>query len=244
MTRHALLLAALVAMICARADSQPCPTPIDTPAGHWNYMVLRQWFTQGCFAPYYLSESFPGLPEPIIACCPEPAMTYVQGFAVELYFPSALPCNQNNATYRAWLQFYQQQIRECWANYCECMAASDHSPLGVKQCAIDLRDCLLSVSQAMENGYGILHDQMAPFCDCAMAQGGPCSPADVCGVGGYPALPDGLITGDDYVAFLSAFASGDLLADLCGTGGAPPPDGVVDGNDYVFFVNAFAEGCP
>jgi hypothetical protein len=36
----------------------------------------------------------------------------------------------------------------------------------------------------------------------------PCSLADVTGIGGPPAMPDGLLTGDDFNAFIAAFVSG------------------------------------
>jgi len=72
--------------------------------------------------------------------------------------------------------------------------------------------------------------------------------ADVTGVGGPPAVPDGLLTGDDFVAFIGAFAAGEPLADITGVGGAVGgtpvgPDGVLTGDDFLAFVNAFAAGC-
>lgn len=74
---------------------------------------------------------------------------------------------------------------------------------------------------------------------------GGCSPADVCGIGGPPSLPDGAITGDDFVAFINAFGAGGDLADITGIGGPPAaPDGAVTGDDFVAFINAFADGCP
>ncbi|MCA3004612.1 MAG: hypothetical protein LW650_02450 [Planctomycetaceae bacterium] len=70
-----------------------------------------------------------------------------------------------------------------------------------------------------------------------------CSVADVVAVGGLPPA-DGILTGDDFVAFINAFASGDLLADIVEVGGLPPADGLITGDDFVAFVNAFAAGCP
>lgn len=72
---------------------------------------------------------------------------------------------------------------------------------------------------------------------------GQCIP-DIVGVGQVPA-PDELVTADDYIAFLNAFAAGDLLADVCGIGGPPSvPDGLLTGDDFVAFIAGFADGCP
>ncbi len=72
-----------------------------------------------------------------------------------------------------------------------------------------------------------------------------CSVADVTGIGGPPAGPDGLLTGDDFNSFISAFAAGDLLADITGIGGPPSsPDGLITGDDFNAFISAFAAGCP
>ena len=73
----------------------------------------------------------------------------------------------------------------------------------------------------------------------------PCNPADITGVGGPPSSPDGLLTGDDFVAFIAAFAAGAPLADITGIGGPPAPrDTLVTGDDFNAFVAAFAAGCP
>jgi len=70
-------------------------------------------------------------------------------------------------------------------------------------------------------------------------------PADLTGIGGPPSIPDGLLTGDDFNAFISAFAAGDLLADLTGIGGPPAiADGLITGDDFNAFIAAFAAGCP
>ena len=79
----------------------------------------------------------------------------------------------------------------------------------------------------------------------AGAGGGGCNVADITGIGGPPAIPDGLLTGDDFNAFVGAFASGDLLADITGIGGPPAtPDGLITGDDFNAFIAAFAAGCP
>ncbi|MCA3005207.1 MAG: cytochrome c family protein [Planctomycetaceae bacterium] len=72
-----------------------------------------------------------------------------------------------------------------------------------------------------------------------------CSVADVTGIGGAPSPPDGLLTGDDFNAFIGAFAANDLLADVTGIGGPPSePDGLLTGDDFNAFIAAFAAGCP
>ncbi len=70
-----------------------------------------------------------------------------------------------------------------------------------------------------------------------------CSPADVVAVGGNPP-PDGILTGDDFNAFIGAFAAGNLLADIVAIGGVQPPDGLLTGDDFNAFIAAFAAGCP
>ncbi|MCE2652766.1 MAG: S8 family serine peptidase [Planctomycetaceae bacterium] len=70
----------------------------------------------------------------------------------------------------------------------------------------------------------------------------PCV-ADVVSVGGQPPR-DGALTGDDFVAFINAFAGADTLADVASVGGGTPGDGTVTGDDFVAYINAFATGCP
>ncbi|MFO0376258.1 MAG: GC-type dockerin domain-anchored protein [bacterium] len=54
-----------------------------------------------------------------------------------------------------------------------------------------------------------------------------------------------MLTGDDFNSFISAFAAGDLLADITGIGGPPSsPDGLITGDDFNAFISAFAAGCP
>ena len=69
-------------------------------------------------------------------------------------------------------------------------------------------------------------------------------PADIVGIGGSPPR-DGLLTGDDFNAFIAAFSAGDLLADITGIGGPPAmPDGLLTGDDFNAFISVFASGCP
>ena len=71
-----------------------------------------------------------------------------------------------------------------------------------------------------------------------------CNLADITGIGGPPTQPDGLLTGDDFNAFIGGFAAGNLLADVVSIGGAAPPDGLLTGDDFIAFIAAFAAGCP
>jgi hypothetical protein len=67
----------------------------------------------------------------------------------------------------------------------------------------------------------------------------PCL-ADI--AGGPSGGADGIVDGNDFVAFINAFSADDLLADVAGgdpTGG----DGIVDGSDFIAFINAFGAGC-
>jgi len=73
----------------------------------------------------------------------------------------------------------------------------------------------------------------------------PCSLADIAGSGN---CGDGIVDGDDFIAFINSFSVGDptidARADVAGGGAAGlSPDGIIDGNDFVAFVNAFAAGC-
>ncbi|MCA3004161.1 MAG: hypothetical protein IOD15_02225 [Phycisphaerales bacterium] len=65
------------------------------------------------------------------------------------------------------------------------------------------------------------------------------SVADIVGIGG-DAGADGLLTGDDFNAFVGAFSARSLLADIVGIGGVSGGDGLVSGDDFVAFINAFA----
>ncbi len=70
---------------------------------------------------------------------------------------------------------------------------------------------------------------------------GGCNPADIVDGGGVPP-GDGTVDGSDFIAFINAFSSGDLLADVAGSEG-PGTDGIVDGSDFILFINSFAQGC-
>ncbi|MGH7132449.1 MAG: GC-type dockerin domain-anchored protein [Phycisphaerales bacterium] len=66
--------------------------------------------------------------------------------------------------------------------------------------------------------------------------------ADIAQLGGVLG-PDGLVTVDDIVAFLSAFFSGDIVtADMASLGGVVHPDGQLTVDDIVSFLSAFFAG--
>ncbi|MCE2653381.1 MAG: hypothetical protein LW650_07720 [Planctomycetaceae bacterium] len=71
----------------------------------------------------------------------------------------------------------------------------------------------------------------------------PFGRADLVSIGQIP-FPDGLVTGDDFIGFINAFASASPIADLVGIGGTSPPDGFVTGDDFIAFINTFTFGCP
>jgi hypothetical protein len=70
--------------------------------------------------------------------------------------------------------------------------------------------------------------------------------ADVVG-NGVP-VPDGIVDGNDFIAFINSFALGDVsldaTADVAGAGpNTDRPDGTIDGADFIAFINAFGGGC-
>jgi len=70
--------------------------------------------------------------------------------------------------------------------------------------------------------------------------------ADVVG-NGVP-VPDGIVDGNDFIAFINSFAIGDAtvdpVADIAGADDdGLAPDGTIDGTDFIAFINAFAVGC-
>ncbi|MGH7130681.1 MAG: GC-type dockerin domain-anchored protein [Phycisphaerales bacterium] len=68
---------------------------------------------------------------------------------------------------------------------------------------------------------------------------GPGGLADVAHTGGQLG-PDGIVTVDDLVAYLSAFFSGNLaVADLCGPGGVNNLDDDLSADDLICFLGAF-----
>ena len=66
--------------------------------------------------------------------------------------------------------------------------------------------------------------------------------SDVAQLGGVLG-PDGMVTVDDIVAFLSSFFGGDVVtADMASLGGVPRPDGMLTVDDIVSFLSAFFAG--
>lgn len=85
-----------------------------------------------------------------------------------------------------------------------------------------------------------------------MSTGCPCNLADITGIGGPPALPDGQLTVDDILEFVGLFGAStgcpSLLdkpcspADVTAIGGGPP-DGQLTVDDVIVYVAAFGDGC-
>jgi WD40 repeat protein len=72
-----------------------------------------------------------------------------------------------------------------------------------------------------------------------------CSPADVTGLGGaLDTCPDGRLTTDDIVFFLTAFFANRPAADIASVGGVSSPDGRYTADDVVAFLASFFAGCP
>jgi hypothetical protein len=55
--------------------------------------------------------------------------------------------------------------------------------------------------------------------------------ADITGIGGIGG-PDRIVSGDDFIAFIAAFAGESHLADVTGIGAAGAPDGLITGDDF------------
>jgi len=111
---------------------------------------------------------------------------------------------------------------------------------------------LLRVEGSAVNGPTVLQFRLV---SCSV--GGTPNPADIVGGGVDGMSPDGTVDGTDFIAFINAFAIGDVLADVTGrivyypiSGVSPPqylevslPDGTVDGSDFIAFINGFSAGC-
>lgn len=70
-----------------------------------------------------------------------------------------------------------------------------------------------------------------------------CNAADVASLGGN-LVPDGQLTADDIVAYLSEFFSGNLaIADIASLGGNPGADGQITPDDLVYFLSKFFSPC-
>ena len=71
---------------------------------------------------------------------------------------------------------------------------------------------------------------------------GPRCDADIASVGGE-LVPDGLVSGDDFIAFISAISLRSAVADIAGVGGTVGADGLVTRDDFNVFISAYDQGC-
>lgn len=74
------------------------------------------------------------------------------------------------------------------------------------------------------------------------ASAAACNAADF-GSAASGSVPDGILSGADFLAFLDAFERGEARADLAGPADPRTPDGVLSGADFFGFLLAFAAGC-
>lgn len=73
-----------------------------------------------------------------------------------------------------------------------------------------------------------------------MAQVARCI-SDVTAVGG--GLPDGQVTIEDFLTFLSAFGDSSAVSDIVGAGNEVGPDGLNTIEDFLSLLSAFGDGC-
>jgi len=70
----------------------------------------------------------------------------------------------------------------------------------------------------------------------------PCGLSDIAGPG--PSVgPDGELTADDIILFISRFSASSPLADIAGPGPSVGPDGELTADDIILFINRFTAGC-
>ncbi len=93
---------------------------------------------------------------------------------------------------------------------------------------------------------GATHKSMSLSCAggfwCVGTRPVPGCPVDLDDGSGL-GVPDGAITIDDMLYFLSRYEVGDPLVDLDDGSGAGTPDGAVDINDLLFFIEHYESGC-
>lgn len=58
-----------------------------------------------------------------------------------------------------------------------------------------------------------------------------------------PGLPDGVVSGADFIEFLNRFQQGDRSVDLASPASPLEPDGLLTGADFFRFLELFAGGC-
>jgi hypothetical protein len=69
-----------------------------------------------------------------------------------------------------------------------------------------------------------------------------CGPSDIAGPG--PTVgPDGELTADDIILFISWFTASDTRADVASPGPVAGPDGELTADDVILFINRFTAGC-
>jgi V8-like Glu-specific endopeptidase len=70
----------------------------------------------------------------------------------------------------------------------------------------------------------------------------PCSRADVARANQGNG-PDGALSADDIILWLTWYFSGDWRADIAGSNQTPTPDGQWSADDVIVFLNAYFQGC-
>ena len=69
-----------------------------------------------------------------------------------------------------------------------------------------------------------------------------CGPSDIAGPG-LATSPDGELTADDIIVFVSWFTAGNLGGDVAGPGPSVGGDGEFTADDVILFINLFTAGC-
>jgi hypothetical protein len=83
----------------------------------------------------------------------------------------------------------------------------------------------------------------APVIDLGAFEHQPvCTPSDVAGPGGVIG-PEGELTADDIILFITWFVATDLRADIAGSGQQPTPDAELTADDVILFITRFTAGC-
>lgn len=109
----------------------------------------------------------------------------------------------------------------------------DGSPTGLTQ--IDF----VRITTGVDAVRGALGEESSEISGVAEVQ--PRMLADVAGQGGTLG-PDGVLTVDDIVVYLSLFFSGSKMTDCAALGGGSEPDGVLTVDDLVAFLSGFFSG--
>jgi uncharacterized membrane protein len=70
----------------------------------------------------------------------------------------------------------------------------------------------------------------------------PCGSSDIAGPG-QVGRPDGEVTADDIILFISRFTARDARGDIAGPGPTPGPDGEFTADDVILFIANFTSAC-